>query len=549
MNKDKILIVEDNADLRAAVVRVLKVFGYGVQEAENGETALQMIRREDFDLVLTDLMMMGVNGLDVIRALKIRDPNAEALLMTAYGTLESNAEAMKLGVAGYLLKPVEIEELERKTRECLERRRLALKGSHSQEIASVLKMDRDTATALMLGSLLRHLLRFACDAVKADGGALVVEKERRLVVEAVTYNFRDEITGKTLDGEGGSARRAFETDETIIAGEPVPEEFWFNGFKDPRRVQSGLAAPLKDGARVIGVLCLSRSRGGAFAEGDAGLVAPFIDGMTYAIKNAAMYLELKQTYEALKAAQGRLIHSERMSAIGRVTSGLAHELNNPLVSVLGNVQLLLKEVPPENPWREDLKVIEQAAMICKRIVADLMGFARQGDFTFADTSVHRVLDKVLTLTRFQLEKGGVKVVKEWGRDVPALKASEPHLEQVFMNLVANAQQAMPSGGTLTIRSRVLGSADIPDRSADAFNDFPGVAAIEFSDSGVGIKKENLENILEPFFTTKEAGKGTGLGLSICREIVRRHHGEIYVESEGEGRGAKFTVMLPLNGEE
>jgi two-component system NtrC family sensor kinase len=188
-------------------------------------------------------------------------------------------------------------------------------------------------------------------------------------------------------------------------------------------------------------------------------------------------------------------------------------------------------------------------MICKRIVADLMGFARQGDFTFADTSVHRVLDKVLTLTRFQLEKGGVKVVKEWGRDVPALKASEPHLEQVFMNLVANAQQAMPSGGTLTIRSRVLGSADIPDRSADAFNDFPGVAAIEFSDSGVGIKKENLENILEPFFTTKEAGKGTGLGLSICREIVRRHHGEIYVESEGEGRGAKFTVMLPLNGEE
>ncbi len=546
MNQDKILVVDDNDDMRAIVVRGLKTGPHEIHEADSGEKALPLIAANDFDLVLTDLMMKRVNGLEVIQAAKTKDPRVEAVLMTAHGSLESNAEAMKLGASGYLLKPIELEELLKKTKECLDRRRLSLNAPGTEkETPESKKMTREMATALMLGTLLRLILKSACDVLKADGGSLLVKRKNGLVVEAVSPNFKDEVMGRTLNGNGGAARRSFHAGEPLLLGEEVRSDVCFNGFQEPRSIESALAAPLKDEGKTLGVLCLARTgKRGAFTEKDFALAAPFLDGLTTAVKNAAMYEELKEAYQKLKTAQDRLIHSERMSAIGRVTSSLAHELNNPMVSILGNAQVLLEEIKEDNQWREDVRVIEQNAFTCKRIITELLGFSRQGDFKFADVNVVRVVDKVLALTQFQLSRGNIKVVKEFDPEPPPVKASEPHLEQVFMNFVINAQQAMPAGGTLTLRSRLLGAAAAAGKNADAFKK-GGALAVEFQDTGIGIKKENLYRILEPFFTTKKEGEGTGLGLSVCDDIVKRHHGVIEVESDGEGLGAKITVLLPL----
>ncbi|HRY29713.1 MAG TPA: ATP-binding protein, partial [Elusimicrobiota bacterium] len=247
--------------------------------------------------------------------------------------------------------------------------------------------------------------------------------------------------------------------------------------------------------------------------------------------------------DKLQEAQENLIQSERLAAIGRISSSLAHEINNPLVAVLGNAQLLLTEIPEDNPWRKDVEVIERCALTCKRLLHEVLGFARRDDFKLVGTNVHWIINKALMLTQQRLANRNVQVEKMLMSDSPLVQASEPHLEQVFVNLIVNAQQAMPNGGTLKIHTYHIPAVASSDPDAPPA---PDLIAVEFKDTGTGIIKENLKKILEPFFTTKKPGEGTGLGLSVCNDIVKKHHGHLVIESEGKGMGSTITVRLPLS---
>src|SRR5438128_10082595 len=233
-----------------------------------------------------------------------------------------------------------------------------------------------------------------------------------------------------------------------------------------------------------------------------------------------------------KMLQEQLIQSEKMSAIGQLVSGVAHELNNPLAGISAFAQLLLaeKRFPPDQ--RTAAETIYSEARRASRIVQNLLTFARQHKAEKGPTAINQVLDDTLELRGYELRVRGIDVRREYDESIPETMADAHQLQQVFLNLITNAEQAMEQregqNHRLTVRTR---------RSGDAIR-------IEVEDTGAGIPANLIERIFNPFFTTKPTGSGTGLGLSISLGIVREHEGRIWAENVPQG-GASFVDELPV----
>ena len=233
-----------------------------------------------------------------------------------------------------------------------------------------------------------------------------------------------------------------------------------------------------------------------------------------------------------KMLQEQLIQSEKMSAIGQLVSGVAHELNNPLAGISAFAQLLLaeKRFPPDQ--RTAAETIYSEARRASRIVQNLLTFARQHKAEKGPTAINQVLDDTLELRGYELRVRGIDVRREYDESLPDTMADAHQLQQVFLNLITNAEQAMEKSDghhhRLTVRTR---------RATDAVR-------IEIEDTGGGIPPNLVERIFNPFFTTKPTGSGTGLGLSISLGIVREHEGRIWAENAQQS-GARFIVELPM----
>jgi signal transduction histidine kinase len=221
--------------------------------------------------------------------------------------------------------------------------------------------------------------------------------------------------------------------------------------------------------------------------------------------------------------------SEKMASIGLLAAGVAHEVNTPLTGISSFTQMLLEDADPEDPRTRLLEKIERQTFRAARIVKGLLNLARSGRAdTTGPVDINAVIGDVLVLLEQQLEAGNIKVRRELLARPPVVRGIEFKMQQVFLNLFLNARDAMPSGGWLTVRSRV-------ERDS---------ALVEVADTGSGISAEHLSRIYDPFFTTKTVGQGTGLGLSVTYGVVQEHQGTIECASR-PGHGTRFTLTLPL----
>ncbi len=274
---------------------------------------------------------------------------------------------------------------------------------------------------------------------------------------------------------------------------------------------------------------------------EIGQLARSFNRMTGELKRSRRELEMYsadlenqvrlRTHE-LEEAQSQLVQAEKMSALGLLVSGVAHELNNPLAGVVGYSQLLLKYDAGEKVSR-GLEKINREAERCKKIVQNLQTFARKHKPQKDYVGINGILEGTLELRSYQLKVDNIKVTTELEPDLPRTMADFHQLQQVFLNIIINAHQAMAGQGRpgcLALRSRRRG----------------GEIVVEIEDTGPGIPAEHLGRIFDPFFTTKEVGQGTGLGLSICYGIIEEHKGRIAVRNSPSG-GAVFTVELPVAG--
>jgi len=223
----------------------------------------------------------------------------------------------------------------------------------------------------------------------------------------------------------------------------------------------------------------------------------------------------------------QLVQREKLSSIGLLAAGVAHEVNTPLAGISSYTQMLLQQITEADPKRKLLEKIHTQTLRASGIVNNLLNFSRTGDAQFREVEINRVLDDTLQLLEPQLRNGRLEIVRHYGEELPAAHGNASKLQQVFMNLALNARDAMPAGGRLTITTRVVDTSLV----------------VDFRDTGMGIAPEHIARIYDPFFTTKEVGQGTGLGLALSYGIIQEHGGRIFVESR-PNEGAHFTIKLP-----
>jgi PAS domain S-box-containing protein len=286
--------------------------------------------------------------------------------------------------------------------------------------------------------------------------------------------------------------------------------------------------------RVLGALAVGSRAQREFSPADINLLIAVGSQISNAVDRTVLYEETRQAYDNLRRTQEQLLHSEKMAAVGQLISGVAHELNNPLTAILGYSQLLTASpgIGPQGIEYTD-KLYKQAQRT-HRIVQNLLSFARQHKPERAAVQLNQILEDTLALRDYDLRMKNIRVHLELAPDLPVTAADSHQLQQVFLNLVNNAVDAVlenASEGDLWVRTGVRG-----DR-----------LSVEFTDSGPGVREPS--RVFDPFYTTKPVGKGTGLGLSICYGIVTEHGGTITV-SNAQPHGAKFTIELPFQaGEE
>ncbi len=237
--------------------------------------------------------------------------------------------------------------------------------------------------------------------------------------------------------------------------------------------------------------------------------------------------ELEQRVNQLRRLQAQLTQSERMAATGELAAQIAHEINNPLGIIKNYVGIARMLMPEEDNNRENLKIVDQEINRIAGIVRRLLKFAKPGTEDIQQVQINQVLEELLALLQGQLFRRKIEIVSEFTENLPEVNVSTDQMRQVFLNLIKNAEDAMPEGGKLTIGTRYR----------------KGRVEIEIADDGCGIPGEDVKNIFEPFFTTKGV-KGTGLGLSVSYGIIKNYNGEIEVQSE-PGKGTTFTIQLPV----
>lgn len=239
--------------------------------------------------------------------------------------------------------------------------------------------------------------------------------------------------------------------------------------------------------------------------------------------------ELRHAYEELKSLQNQLLQAEKMASIGLLASSLAHELDTPLATISGYCELLAEDLR-DNLLIGRIKTISEQVTKCQKTIRNLLDFSRKSNCEKKPCNIHHLIKSILSLVEHRLILHKITLHKIFDDQVPPLLVDGNQIQQVLLNLLNNAVDALPQGGDIFIETRM--------------NSETKSVEIIFEDNGIGIPYENRKHIFSPFFTTKEPGKGTGLGLSICKNIISAHHGTIALENRA-GTGTKFVISLRL----
>lgn len=548
---DLVLVVDDEASLRAFLVDLFQTSGWEVCSAASGEEALPFLEERNPIAAFIDLVLPGMNGLDLLAEIKRKRPKTEVILMTSHASLETAIEALDKGAYGYLRKPFEgPEEILRLFERAVEKRRLTEENERlqsdlerrngeltaaNQRLASLIEAGRAMSAIHEIRELLDFFIEVVVSELQVDRASLMlVDKAGEMKIVA-SRGIRDEVVRNVRIRMGeGIAGWVAEKGKPILVRDVRNhsrlQDHDHIGYQSHSFISAPiiLSIPIKFQEKVLGVINVTNKRSGqTFSDDDLAFLYSLAGQAAVAIEGASHFEELKKSYETLRSKEEQIVASERLNALGQMASGVAHDFNNLLNGILGRAELLLQECRSNRAvapvFEEELKRIEQLSIEGAETIRRIQEFTGlRKDTPFVATDLNEVIREAVEMTRpkwkGQTEAEGLRIDVEYQFGVlPILSAARNDLMQVFGNLIFNAVEAMPRGGKLIFRTTAEAQALIA----------------EVIDEGIGIAGEVRKKIFEPFFTTKQKGKG--LGLSIVHGIVSRHGGTVGVQSE-VGRG-------------
>ncbi|HEX9746995.1 MAG TPA: ATP-binding protein [Methylomirabilota bacterium] len=411
-------------------------------------------------------------------------------------------------------------------------------------LESLVEISGDLSRMRELGSLLGRIADACGRLVTTDWvGFRLVDGDELVVAGALDEDTRMPVKPRIKVGESLAGRVA-STGRALLLRDPADHP-----DLDPEHAASIrrlgyrglLTVPAKIGDRVVGVLSFLTTREEGFSGEDMAIATAFASHAAIALENSRLLIESRRAYDELAETQGQLEQAQKMDAIGRLAGGVAHDFNNLLTVILGRTDILLHPLPPGDPMRRGIELIQRTAGRAANLTRQLLAFSRKQvlepvvlDLSAVATDMKDMLGRLIgeDIALLTMPTPGL------GR----VKADRGQVEQVVMNLAVNARDAMPQGGRLILETANVDLDDEYVRRHVGARPGPHVM-LAVADTGAGISHEIQSQIFEPFFTTKEPGKGTGLGLATVYGIVKQSGGYIEVDSE-PGRGTTFRIYLP-----
>jgi signal transduction histidine kinase/CheY-like chemotaxis protein len=521
-----ILVVDDEPEVISFCRRVLARSGYAVSGETSPEQALQCIATLDIDLLVTDLRMPTMSGLDLIEAARRQRPNLVSVVITGYAdTIDVAVRALRSGARDFLAKPFSIEELRQAVDHALHEAHVIREYHRLLTLMPLLDLSRSGVTARESEALLTEGLSVARRALEGVAACFYRWNPDREELRLLHRHGSEDIPLPTIDALATLLR------STSQAAVVTPQEDGGLLLKHPPQA----IAPALTPAGLVGALLVARPPDGQpFGQSDLETLSIMANQIAALDENARLVRELKgwnqrlekrvhEATEELYQAQNRLIRAERLAAIGQLGASIAHELRNPLGVISNSAYYLGSRIPHDDAKaRRHLEIIENEIATSSGIITDLMSFARVRELeTHPEDPASLVQSAV---ARSPIPPSISVHVQELANGT-RVRADADRLRQILINLITNAVQAMPEGGALAVTTR-------GDNGSMVF---------EVADTGVGIPQDQLDQVFEPLYTTK--AKGIGMGLAIVKMLVEAHRGTIDVES-APGQGTRFTVRIP-----
>jgi signal transduction histidine kinase/CheY-like chemotaxis protein len=527
MPQERILVAEDEADVRELCLRALKIGGYNAVGVGDGQQAVKRASEERFDLLLTDIKMPNLGGLDAYRAIHTANPDMVAVVMTGFGTMEAAIEALKLGVSEFVLKPFRTDDLNGAVGRALARRRLERENARLKALIPLFDLSRVLISSTDLATISQKLVSIAQGEMHADSVSLMLLDRRKneFVRHAVMGPLAEKMAHATLKADDGIVGFAVQRREPAIFEDEGKDDVLFEVTYGARRISSAVSLPLLHQDQVVGILNVAKIQPAPrFTEGDVEFLSVLASQAAVAIENARLFGEIQEAYHRLSELD--YLKSEFIAIA-------SHELRSPLAVVLAYATLLEEEAP--GPMREHLVQVLGAATQLKSIIDEMVSL-RHIDTGDAQMRIEPVLPRdvfaaVLDDLRPLAEKKSQQLTVALPATLPAVRSDEQVLHLVISNLLSNAIKFTPEGGAIQV-------------SASATEE---QVTFAIRDTGIGIPAEELERIFERFYQVEDSLRrkhgGIGLGLAIAREMAELINARIWAESV-VGQGSTFYVALP-----
>jgi two-component system NtrC family sensor kinase len=537
----RILIVEDDVGMVELIREVLSTYRCQTLAVRSGEDALALLHREaaegrEIDLVLLDIMMPEMDGYEVIGRIKAEPllRNISIIMTTALNSVNDKTLGLGMGADDYVTKPFDPQELLARIDTAMRIRRSeqALRR-RNQELAALIEINRMVTSSLDLDEVLEATIQGIQEILQVEASSLILadEEEDKLVIRTSFSPEQGWIAGRTIQPGEGIMGYVVQSGQPKLVNN-VERDPHFSAEVDEEAgltSRTVLCVPLRIRDRVIGAIELINRLDGVFTEQDLELLQAMAASVAVAVENANLYGELADFAKELERSQAQLVQAEKMAAIGRLAASIAHEINNPLQAIHNSLHLSLHESLAGDKRLHYLAMAQAEAQRLIEIVQRMLDFYRPSRGGVEPADVNAIAENVLALAHKRLQHGDVRVFPHLSPGLPPVPVVPDQITQVFLNIVINAIEAMPSGGDLRLETLL---------SEDG-----RWVVVCFHDTGPGLSPEEIANLFEPFYTTKP--DGTGLGLAISYGIVERHGGMIEVSSRPD-QGTTFVVKLPVH---